>query len=100
MTTIPQPPTVDSTITERLRAFDVQRMALYVEIYAAGRTDVTYGRYEASTPQIAELLDVIHTAWMESLCRTSAGLLPFDDSAEPRAAPPWLLQAQEGKVGR
>lgn len=85
-------------MTLNLDADGTATLAKLVEIYAAGRTDVTYGHYEASTPEMAALLDTIHATWMDNLCRTSAGLLPFDDSAEPRAAPPWLLQAQEGKT--
>lgn len=77
-------PTIESTITERLCAYD-RRMALFVEIYAAGRADERYGRSAASTPETAELLDAIHAAWMDGLCATSAGLLPFDDSRDERS---------------
>lgn len=65
-----------------------------MEIYAAGRADALYGRSVASTPQMAELLDRVHAAWMDGLCRTSAGLLPFDETRDERA-PDWLRRAQE-----
>lgn len=99
-TTIPQPLTIDATIAERLRAFDVKRMALFVEIYAAGRADALCEPHEYSSAGVTMLLDRIHNAWMDSLCATSAGLLPFDDSRERRAAPAWLLKAQEGTAER
>jgi hypothetical protein len=74
-------------------------LAKLVEIYAAGRTEQQYGYYRASTPEMTALLDTIHAAWMDSLCRTSAGLLPFDDTHDERA-PDWLRQLQDAKVGR
>lgn len=96
MTTIAHPPTIQGTISDRMRDFDRKRMALFVEIYAAGRADERYGRSTASTPETAELLDAIHAAWMDGLCATSAGLLPFDDSRDEHA-PDWLRRVQEAK---
>jgi len=69
-------------------------MAQLVEIYAAGRADATCGRYAASTPEMTALLDTIHAEWMEQLCRTSAGLLPFDDTHERAVTPDWLRRMQ------
>lgn len=71
-------------------------IAQLIEIYAAGRADATCGRYHPSSVAMADLLDTIHAAWMEQLCRTSAGLLPFDDTAERAlASPDWLRRLQE-----
>lgn len=75
---------------------DAEQLAHDVEIYAAGRADVQCGRYVASTPALAARLELIHATWMEQLCRTSAGLLPFDDTAERAlASSGWLRRLQE-----
>jgi hypothetical protein len=69
-------------------------LARLVKAYDFGHDDGAIEPHGPLSADDAALLDAIRNARMASLCRTSAGLLPFDDTAE-RASPEWLRRLQE-----
>lgn len=79
--------------TPELSAAELARL---VKAYDFGHDDSAIEPHGPLSAEDAALLDVIRNARMAELCRTSAGLLPFDDTAERAlAAPEWLRRLQE-----
>jgi hypothetical protein len=79
--------------TPELSAVELARL---VKAYTLGHDDGAIEPHGPLSADDAALLTLLRNARMAELCRTSAGLLPFDDTATPALASPyWLRRLQE-----